>query len=162
MMQTRPTLTGTQELPVPAPRGPSRRVRRRMLSRARFARHIGGAAAVEAAFVLPLVIAGVVFIAELGNVLYSKVEFEYAVHSATRIGMVMASADTAKMRQTVANNFVLLDATKLGEFSMSETVNADSTRTAVLTVSYEVEFLTPVIDHSSITLTRSVSFLRGP
>ncbi len=126
-----------------------------------FARDRSGVAAVEAAFVLPLMLAGLFFVIETGRVFFAKIEFDYAVHAATRLGMVANNASTAVVEQEMRNRFILLAPTSLTGVTMAEVVNADNTRTATLTASYRFDFLIPFTQHDSITLTRTVSFLKG-
>lgn len=121
-----------------------------------------GTAAVEFAFVLPVLFAGLFVAVEFGRVMYSKIEFEYAMFNATRFGMVMKTADTAKVQKAVSDNFLLLNPAKLSGIAFSEVVNPDKTRTATLTASYEVDFLVAVTEQQSIKFSRSVTFLRGP
>lgn len=120
-----------------------------------------GAAAVEFAFVVPVLFAGLFLVVEFSRVMYSKIEFEYAMFNATRFGMVMKTADTAKVTKAVSDNFILLDPTHLTSVSFSEVANPDKTRTATLTASYDVQFLVALTSSKSITLSRSVSFLRA-
>lgn len=126
----------------------------------RFAGQQSGAAGVEAAFILPLFLASMLFLVEFGRVLYAKVEFEYALNNATRLGMVQAKADTGAVTTAIRERFVLLKPEKLTQVTLSEVTNADSSKTATLSASYTVNFLLPVTSKRSLTLTRSVSFLR--
>ncbi len=126
-----------------------------------FARNRSGAAAVEAAFVLPVMLAGFFLVMETGRVFFAKVEFDYAVHAATRLGMVANNANKAAVEQEMKNRFILLAPANLNGVTMAEVVNADNTRTATLTASYQFNFLIPFTSHKSITLTRTVSFLKG-
>ena len=127
----------------------------------RFAASRSGTAAIEAAFILPVFLAGLFIVIEFGRVFYSKVEFEYAVYNATRFASVTKTADSAKINQALRNSLVLLDPAKLKGVTFSEINNGDNTRTANLTVSYQVDFLLPITSHRSITLSRTISFLRG-
>ena len=126
-----------------------------------FVNNRSGAAAVEAAFVLPLMLAGLLFVIETGRVFFAKIEFDYAVHAATRLGMVANNASKAVVEQELRNRFILLVPGNLTGVTMGEVVNADNTRTATLTASYQFNFLIPFTQHDSITLTRTVSFLKG-
>ena len=127
----------------------------------RFARDRSGVAAVEAAFVLPLMFAGLLFVIETGRVFFAKIEFDYAVHAATRLGMVASNASKAAVEQEMRNRFILLAPSNLTGVTMADVVNADNTRTATLTASYQFNFLIPFTQMKSITLTRTVSFLKG-
>ena len=126
-----------------------------------FANSRSGAAAVEAAFVLPLMFAGLLFVIETGRVFFAKVEFDYAVHAATRLGMVANNVSKAVVEQELRNRFILLTPANLTGVTMGEVVNADNTRTATLTASYQFNFIIPFTQHDSVTLTRTVSFLKG-
>ncbi len=126
-----------------------------------FASNRSGVAAVEAAFVLPLMLAGLLFVIETGRVFFAKIEFDYAVHAATRLGMVANNASRAVVEQEMRNRFILLAPENLTGVTMGEVVNADNTRTATLTASYQFNFFIPFTQHDSITLTRTVSFLKG-
>jgi Flp pilus assembly protein TadG len=125
-----------------------------------FRRAQSGVAAVEFAFVVPVFLAGSLFVVEFGRLTYSKVEFEYAVFNATRFGVVMKTADTTKVKQALSDSLILLNPAKLNAVTFSEVTNADKTRTATLTASYQVDFLVPVTDKKSVTLSKSVTFLR--
>jgi Flp pilus assembly protein TadG len=129
--------------------------------RLRFLSSQAGAAGVEFAFVVPVFLAAVLFVVETGRVVYSKVEFEYAVFNATRFGMVMKTADTDHVKQALSSSLILLNPAKLNAVTVSEVTNADKTRTATLTASYKVDFLVPVSEHKSLTLSKSVTFLRA-
>jgi Flp pilus assembly protein TadG len=126
-----------------------------------FARNRSGVAAVEAAFVLPAMLAGLFFVIETGRVFFAKVEFDYAVHAATRLGMVANNASKSVVEQELKKRFILLAPANLTGVTMGEVVNADNTRTATLTASYQFKFFVPFTQHKSITLTRTVSFLKG-
>lgn len=119
-----------------------------------------GASGVEAALVLPVFLACMLFVVEFGRVLYSKVEFEYALNVATRVGMVQTSNDAAKVKKAVTDHFVLLDPAKLAGVTFTEMTNADNSKTATITANYKVNFLLPVTKSRSVTLSRSVSFLK--
>ncbi len=126
-----------------------------------FARNRSGAAAVEAAFVLPVMLAGLFFVMETGRAFFAKIEFDYAVHAATRLGMVANNASKTAVEQEMKNRFILLAPANLNGVTMAEVVNADNTRTATLTASYQFNFIIPFTSRKSITLTRTVSFLKG-
>jgi Flp pilus assembly protein TadG len=129
--------------------------------RLRFLKSQAGAAGVEFAFVVPVFLAATLFVIETGRVVYSKVEFEYAMYNATRFGMVMKAADTDHVKQALGSSLILLNPAKLSAVTVSEITNADKTRTTTLTASYKVDFLVPVSDHKSVTLSKSVTFLRA-
>jgi len=120
-----------------------------------------GVAAVEAAFILPIFLAGGLLVTEFGRVLYSKVEFEYVLYDAARLGMLSNGADEAAIKSALRDRFITLDPGNLREVVLTEVVNADNTRTATLRASYEVPFLVPVTGQKSVTLTRETTFLRG-
>lgn len=126
-----------------------------------FINNASGAAAIEMAFVLPVFLAGVFAAVEFSRVMYSKIEFEYAVSNAMRYGIAMKNADTTKVKQAVSSNFILLDPAKLTSVTMTETVNPDKTRSATISASYQVDFLLPITESKSVTLSRSITFLRG-
>lgn len=119
-----------------------------------------GTAGVEFAFVVPVFIAMLMAAIEFGRVAYSKAEFEYAVFNATRYGMVARAANTDQIKKSLRDNLILLDPAKLSTVTVSEVVNADKSRTATLTAAYQFDFLVPITEHSSVTLSKSVSFLR--
>lgn len=121
-----------------------------------------GNISVEFAFVAPVFIAIILIVIEFGRVMYSKVEFEYAVFNATRFGMVSRAADTTKVKQALNANLFLLDPAHLKTVTVAEVTNPDKTRTATLTAAYQVDFLFPITVQKSLTLTKTVSFLRGP
>jgi Flp pilus assembly protein TadG len=127
----------------------------------RFAASRSGTAAIEAAFILPVFLAGLFIVVEFGRVFYSKVEFEYAVYNATRFASVSKTADSAKINQALRNSLILLNPAKLQDVTFAETKNGDNTRTANLTVTYQVDFLLPITSRRYITLSRTISFLRG-
>ena len=139
--------------------------RLRLPSKARQRRRLfasdAGVAVVEFAFVMPVFLAGILFVTEFGRLAYAKVEFEYAVFNATRFGMVMKNADTTKVKQALNDNLILLNPSKLNAVTFSEVANADQTRTATLTASYQVDFLVPMTAKKSVTLSKSVTFLRN-
>ena len=91
-----------------------------------FARNRSGVAAVEAAFVLPLMLAGLFFVVETGRAFFAKIEFDYAVHAATRLGMVANNANKAAVEQELRNRFILLAPANLNGVTMAEVVNADN------------------------------------
>lgn len=125
-----------------------------------FWRQQSGTSGVEAALVLPVFLACMLFVVEFGRVLYSKVEFEYAMNVATRLGMIQKDADTAKVMQAVRDRFMLLKADHLSGVTYTEKANADNSKTATITANYRVEFLLPVTKSRSVTLSRSMSFLK--
>jgi len=110
--------------------------------------------------VLPVLLACFLFVIEFGRALYAKVEFEYALHSATRLGMVQATSDTTKIATEVKNHFVLLNPKNLSGVTVSTVKNADNTTTATLTATYRMQFLLPVTKERSVTFTRTVSYLQ--
>jgi hypothetical protein len=75
---------------------------------------------------------------------------------------MIKSTSPSQIKLAVGSNFILLDPNKLTTQPVTEVTNSDNTRTATLTASYQFEFLLPVSDYSSMTLSKSVSFLRGP
>ncbi|MBA4130224.1 MAG: hypothetical protein C0519_02245 [Hyphomicrobium sp.] len=131
------------------------------MNRARLCRaDSAGTAAVEFAFVVPVFIALTMAAIEFSRVVYSKAEFEYAIYNATRYGMVARAANTDQIKKSLSDNLILLDPAKLSTVTISEVVNADKSRTATLTAAYQFEFLVPITEHASVTLSKSVSFLR--
>jgi Flp pilus assembly protein TadG len=130
--------------------------------RRRFWPSQSGASAVEFAIIAPVLIAGLLSVVEFGRVMYSKVEFEYAVYNASRFGMAIKDANTTRVQTALRDNLILLKPANLNAVTFSEVTNADKTRTATLTASYRVDFLVPLTNYASITLTRKTSFLRGP
>lgn len=134
---------------------------RRLFPRCAFGRCDAGIAAVEFAMVIPVLLVGLLLIIEFGRLTYSKVEFEYAVSNATRFGMVMKTADTTRVKQAVSDNLILLNPANLQNVTVAEVTNADSTRTATLTASYQVKLLVPMTDLKSVTLSRTMTFLRA-
>jgi Flp pilus assembly protein TadG len=119
----------------------------------------GGAAAVEFALVIPVLLIGLFLTIEFARVMYSKIEFEYAVFSATRFSSVGKIVDTAKLQQALGDNLVLLNPKYLNPIGYTVVKNADNTQTAMLTASYRVDSLLPLTDMTSITLSRSISYL---
>lgn len=124
-----------------------------------FARNEAGAAGVEFAFVIPVLLAGLFVVIEFSRVMYSKVEFEYAVFSATRFSSISKSSDTTKVQKALADSLILLNSIKLSPIKLTVTPNGDKTSTATLTAAYKVKSLLPLTDMTSITLTKTVSFL---
>jgi len=118
-----------------------------------------GTAAMEFALVMPVLLIALFLTIEFARVMYSKVEFEYAVFGATRFSSVGKIADTAKVQQALSDNLILLDPTHLNQIGYTVVQNADKTKTATLTASYRVDSLLPLTDLASITLTRRVSYL---
>lgn len=127
----------------------------------RFAANTRGTAAVESAFIYPLYLALGFFVLEGGRIAYSNVELQYALHTATRHGMVNTVADVTAVRQALSNRFVLLSPAHITNVQMNEINNGDNTRTATLTVTYTVDLIIPFTTLDSITLTKSATFLRG-
>jgi Flp pilus assembly protein TadG len=125
----------------------------------RFRSNDTGAAGVEFALVIPVLLIGLFLTIEFARVMYSKIEFEYAVFSATRFSSVGKIADTVKVQQALSDNLVLLNPTHLSPIGYSVVQNADNTQTATLTASYRVDSLLPLTEMTSITLTRSISYL---
>lgn len=138
----------------------ARRSTRHSLMR-RWLRNTRGVAAVEAAFILPIFLVSALMITEFSRVLFAKVEFEYAFYDAARFGMLANGADKAAIEEAVAKRFITLDPEKMGDVTVTETVNPDNSRTATLTATYVVNFLVSVAGHDSVTLTHQTSFLRG-
>lgn len=124
-----------------------------------FASSEGGAAGVEFAFILPVLLVGIFAVVEMSRVMYSKVEFEYALFGATRFSSVSKDSDKAKVQKSLSDNLVLLNPANLSPITLSVTPNADKTSTATLTASYKVVSLLPVTSAPYVTLTRSVSYL---
>ncbi len=120
-----------------------------------------GTAGIEFAFVFPVFLAALFLTIEFARVMYSKVEFEYAVFNATRFGMVMKAADTATVKQALSNNLILLKPANLKDVTVTESANPDKTRTTTLTAAYQVDFLLPISSLRSVTLSRTVTFLRA-
>ncbi len=127
-----------------------------------FLRCCRGAAAVEAAFVLPVFFAGLFIVVEFGRVFYSKVEFEYAFSSAIRSGMVQKVATKATMTKALGESMITLDPLQVLDVSFSETNNADNTRTAAWSAAYQIELLAPITSKKSIKVSKSTSFVRAP
>lgn len=127
----------------------------------RFLLNVSGATAVEAAFVLPILIMGSVFITELGRILYSKAELEYAVYHASRFSMIVKTADETAFQTKLGDTFIMLNPAAIQAVNMSEVVNADSTRTTTITTAYRFEFMLPFVSPDPINLSNSVTFLRG-
>lgn len=132
-----------------------------MIGNRKLIRDESGAAGIEFAFVFPVFLAALFLTVEFGRVMYSKIEFEYAVFNATRFAMVMKAADTATVKQAVSDKLILLKPANLKDVTVTEVANPDKTKTATLTAAYQVDFLLPISSLKSITLTRTVSFLRA-
>ena len=128
----------------------------------RFLSHSTGTASVEFAFVAPVLFALTFAGVEFGRVMYSKAEFEYAVYNATRFGIANLGTSTAQIKQSLSNNLILLDPANLLNVTVSEVNNPDKTKTATITAGYRIDFLVPITEDQSITLSKSVSFLRKP
>lgn len=124
-----------------------------------FRRNQCGASAVEFAFVVPVFLALTFGAIEFGRVMYSKVAFEYAIMQTTRYGRVAKTTDTSKLKLALGNNLLLLDPQQLRNIAIKEVVNADKTRTATLSASYQIDFLLPLLETNSITISRSITFL---
>lgn len=120
-----------------------------------------GVAAVEFAMIIPVLLVALLLTIEFGRLTYSKVEFEYALFNATRYGMVQKAADTAKIKQAISDNLMLLKPANLKNVTVTEVANPDKTRTATITASYDVKLLVPFSDMKSITLSRTMTFLRA-
>lgn len=121
-----------------------------------------GAAAVEAAFVLPVLFAGLFIAIEFGRIFYSKVEFEYAFSSAVRSGMVQKVATKATMTTALKNSMITLDPLNVTSTSFAETQNVDNTKTADWSASYRIDLIAPVTSQKSVTVSKATSFLRAP
>ncbi len=134
----------------------ARKSKRRAMS---FRRNCAGATGVEFALIIPLLLAGLFVVIEFSRVMYAKVEFEYAVFSATRFSSVSKSADTTKVQKALSDSLILLSSAKLNPITLSVTPNADKTSTATLTATYTVESLLPLTSLTTVTLTKTVSFL---
>lgn len=126
----------------------------------RFRTHQSGAAAVEFAFIVPVFLALLLATVEFGRVMYSKVAFEYAVMQASRFGRVAKGADSSKVKQALSDSLLLLSPKQLKNVSFSEIQNVDKTRTATISASYQIDFLLPVLDTKSITVSKTITFLR--
>lgn len=125
----------------------------------RFGRNQCGTSAVEFAFVVPVFLALTFGAIEFGRVMYSKVAFEYAIMQTTRYGRVAKTTDTSKLKLALGSNLLLLDPKQLRNISINAVVNADKTRTATLSASYQIDFLLPLLETNSITISRSITFL---
>lgn len=126
----------------------------------RFRADQSGASAVEFAFIFPVFLAMIFGTIEFGRVMYTKVAFEYAIMQTSRYGRVVKSADAEKVKAALGNNLLLLDPTQLKNVTFSEVQNTDKTRTATLTASYQVNFMLPLLETNSVTISRSITFLR--
>jgi Flp pilus assembly protein TadG len=126
----------------------------------RFGASQSGAAAVEFAFIVPVLLAMLLGAIEFGRVMYSKVAFEYAVAQASRFGRVTKAAGSDKVKKALSSNLLLLDPSHLKNVSFSEVVNADTTRTATLSASYQIDFMVPILETNSLTISKSITFLR--
>jgi Flp pilus assembly protein TadG len=132
---------------------------RRRRAKTSYLHNDSGAAGVEFAFILPVLLIGAFIVVEFSRVLYSKIEFEYALFSAMRFSSVAKSSETAKVQKSLSDNLILLNPSKVSPINITVAPNADKTSTVTLTASYRVDSLLPIAAMPSITLSRSTSYL---
>ena len=125
----------------------------------RFFASDAGAVAIEFAFVIPVLLVGIFAVIEVGRIMYSKIEFDYAVYSATRTSAVYKMTDTAKVQQAVVDKLVFLQPANLNPVNYSVVTNADNTKTATISASYRIDSVLPLANWTSMTLTRNITFL---
>ena len=134
--------------------------RRSLKSVRGFGREMRGTAAIELALTLPLFLGAIFFVVEFGRVLYSRVELQNAVYYAARFAMVSTQASKDGIIKAMEDRFVVLSPENVKSVDFKQTVNADKTKNAELTVTYDVFFAVPIFS-KSVTLTRTIKFLRS-
>ena len=119
-----------------------------------------GVAAVEAAFVLPVLIAAALLTIETARILYAQAELGYAISGTTRYGTVFARTSAAEITHRLADELILLAPRNLEDVKVKSTTNGDGTETVTISVRYDHHFLLPSIAGSGVTLGRSLTFVR--
>jgi hypothetical protein len=143
-------------MPYKAPRvrvPPARRIRRFLCDRT-------GVAAVEAALLMPVFLLFIFGTIEFGRAAYTKAVITFAVQEVSRYAMVATESNLSTLKDKIAAKLIGLNPDKIEDLTVSETTNADLTRTVTMTLNYRFEFLVPMLHMTDMTLTADQVFLR--
>ncbi len=126
----------------------------------RFIMDRSGAAAVEAAMILPIFIVAMFGLMEGSRALYTVFELDYAVYKTSRFAMVKSDATSNQIKENLNQELIFLKPEKLGTVAISETLNPDNTKTAVITAAYDFDFLFNMFGTTGITFNSEQTVLR--
>ena len=136
-------------------------VRGRFDRKSGFRRACGGATAVEFALTTPVFLLFLYGILEFGRAMLMQGVMIYAAQEASRFAAVRPTSTTDEVRQVVVDSMVVIDSDSLSELTVSETPNADNTRTVSVTVGYQFNWLIPLLELPEIQLTATSDTLSG-
>ena len=126
----------------------------------KFRRDRSGTSAVEAAFLMPVMLAVMFGLGESARGLYSQAELAYALYKTTRYAMVYTGSQNTLIRARLNRELVFLDSAKLSNVDITETVNSDSTKTVTIAASYRFDLALPIAGVTHLTLRANQTFLR--
>jgi hypothetical protein len=117
-------------------------------------------AAVEAALLMPVFLAFIVGTIEFGRAAYTKAVITFAVQEVSRSAMVTTGGSLSALKEQIKAKLIGLNPDMIEDLTVSETTNADLTRTVTMTLNYRFEFLVPMLHVTDVTLTADQVFLR--
>lgn len=117
-------------------------------------------AAVEAALLMPVFLLFIFGTIEFGRAAYTKAVITFAVQEVSRYAMVATESNLSTLKDKIAAKLIGLNPDKIEDLTVSETTNADLTRTVTMTLNYRFEFLVPMLHMTDMTLTADQVFLR--
>lgn len=122
-----------------------------------FARNERGAAAVELALTLPLFLAAVFGVIEVGRLIYTQAALSYAAEEATRYAVVNeGSVTTTEIEAYAAARLIGVIDSDTAVFSAAAPLDVVSnTSLFTVTVSYPYDFMLPYVADGAITLSAS-------
>ena len=126
----------------------------------RFVDSSTGVAAVEAALLLPIFLLFIFGTIEFGRAAFTKAVITFAVQEVSRIAMVESTSGTSALKDKIAAKLIGLDPDNIEDLTVSETANADLTRTVTMTLDYKFKFLVPMMHMTDVTLSARQTFLR--
>ncbi|MFZ5608108.1 MAG: TadE/TadG family type IV pilus assembly protein [Pseudomonadota bacterium] len=120
-----------------------------------------GVSIAETAFVLPVLLVMMLGLFEVGRVLFTKGVLTHSVQEGARLALVSPAASEDAIKARITQNFTLIDPARLAVFDIDETVNADSTRTIVITVVYNYDLAVPFLSDWAVTLREQETVFTG-
>lgn len=113
-----------------------------------------GAAVIDFAFALPVLVTLMLGTIQLSNTLHASGAMRHAVGEGMRLAKVDPTASIADIKAAVTNNLPAMDASKITKLEVSRsTVNG--ARTGAITMEYTVEPIVPILPIPDVTLTET-------
>ena len=117
-------------------------------------RDSNGAAVIDFAFALPVLVALMLGTIQLSNTLHASGAMRHAVGEGIRLAKVDPTASIADIEAAVKNNFPAMDTSKITKLEVSRGTS-NGAQTGAITMEYKVEPIVPILPIPDVTLTET-------